>query len=117
MVEHPLSTSNCWSWPLAFRPVCLTAANKHTPARARIAPRGVNDVCRCRVRRSVKGRFACSDSAEPVDRGLVLGAHLGVAHAEALGGGEAEHADLALVGVLVDVEGGLADVIEAVGPR
>ncbi len=36
-----------------------------------------------------------SDAAEPVDRGEVLLAELGIADAEAFLGGEAEHADLA----------------------
>ena len=40
-----------------------------------------------------------------------------VAHAEPLLGSQAEHAHLALVGVAVDVERGLADVVEPVGLR
>jgi len=40
-----------------------------------------------------------------------LFAFLGVADAEAFCGGEGEHADLALVGVVVHVAGGLADVV------
>src|SRR3954469_2525114 len=51
-----------------------------------------------------------SDSAEAVDRGQVLGAFVGVADAEALGGGQGEHADLAGVPVVVHVVGGLADL-------
>ena len=41
-------------------------------------------------------------------------AELGVVDAEALLGGQAEHADLALVQVLVDLVGGLAGLLERV---
>src|SRR5688500_10306920 len=51
---------------------------------------------------------------EAVDGGEVLCAFVGVADAEAFGGGEGEHADLALVAVAVHVVGGLADLVEGV---
>src|ERR1700759_1608705 len=57
-----------------------------------------------------------SDVAEPVDRALVARPQLGVAHAEALLGGEAKDADLALVEVAVDVVRRLAGLLERVGP-
>src|SRR3954447_5786942 len=58
-----------------------------------------------------------SDAPEAVDR-LEMGvAELVVADAETLLGSEAEHADLALVLVVVHVQGDLADVLEGVGPR
>src|SRR4051794_31217224 len=57
-----------------------------------------------------------SDVAEAVDLVLELGPLLRVRDAHALLGGEAQDADLALVDVLVDVEGGLAGVGERVGP-
>ena len=47
----------------------------------------------------------------------MLLAELGVAHAEALLRGEGEDADLALVLVVVHVERGLADLLEAVDLR
>src|SRR5512134_4150995 len=55
-----------------------------------------------------------SDAPEAVDRVDVLAPHLGIAHAQALLGSQAEHTDLALVQVLVDVVGGLADLVHAV---
>src|SRR3954463_3547974 len=45
--------------------------------------------------RGVGGGALRSDSAEAVDRGQVVGAFGGVADAEAFGGGQGEHADLA----------------------
>src|SRR3954464_15027713 len=62
-------------------------------------------------------RRPSSDAAEPVDGVDVLGPHLLVEDAEALLGGEGEDPDLALVLVVVHVEGGLTDLVEGVGPR
>ena len=45
------------------------------------------------------------------------GAHLLVTDPETLLGSQAQHPDLALVGVVVDVECGLADLGERVGAR
>src|SRR4051812_49787981 len=56
------------------------------------------------------GRAASSHPAEAVDGVEVLGALLLVADAQALFGGQRQDADLALVGVVVDVVGGLPDV-------
>ena len=56
----------------------------------------------------------------PEQRDLVLAdllAELGVVDAEALLGREAQHADLALVQVLVHLVGGLADLVERVHRR
>ena len=50
-------------------------------------------------------RHATQRFAEPVDRVEVLGPQFVVAHAEALLGCEAQHADLALVQVAVHVVG------------
>ncbi len=82
-------------------------------------PTPARDICR---RTGVDGK-SCQDSAggsdpaEAVDRLEVLVAEVGVADAEALAGGQAEDADLALVLVVVDVQRGLADLVEGVGPR
>src|SRR5205807_4394409 len=57
-----------------------------------------------------------SDSPEPVDGVEVRRAELRVAHAETFPGGQAEHADLALVDVGVHVGGGLTGVGERVHP-
>src|SRR3954453_22041942 len=62
------------------------------------------------------GTVRRSDAAEAVDLGLVAGAFVGVADAEAFGGGQAEHADLALVQVAVHVVGGLADLGHRIHP-
>src|SRR4051794_1245802 len=66
-----------------------------------------------------RNRAACdpSDAAEAVDLTLEPGPLLAVAHPEALLGREGEDADLALVGVVVDVAGGLADLVHGVGLR
>src|SRR5690242_6972419 len=77
-------------------PVLPIWPQEHTPARLGEPDRGVVGI---------------SDAAEAVDLGLQARAHLVVAHAEALLGGQAEHADLALVGVLVHVERGLPDLL------
>src|SRR4051794_21340491 len=69
-----------------------------------------------RAREGWEGRRPLSDPAEAVDGVEVLGALLLVADAEAFLGGEGEDADLALVGVVVDVVGGLADVVHRVDP-
>src|SRR3954453_13594962 len=61
-----------------------------------------------------RGQGVGSDAAEAVDLGLEAGALVPVADAEALFGGEGEHADLALVGVAVHVAGGLADLLHRV---
>src|SRR3954454_815829 len=66
---------------------------------------------RCAVGGAVAGLLV----AEAVDRRLEAGALLRVGHAEARLGRERQHADLALVGVPVDVEGRLADLLERVG--
>src|SRR3954471_6477551 len=58
---------------------------------------------------------ARSSTAEAVDLLLEAGPLLPVADAEAFGRGEGEDADLALVGVAVQVVGGLADVVHGVG--
>src|SRR4026209_2672351 len=63
------------------------------------------------------GPAACLDAPEPVDRVEVPASLLVVAHAAPLLGRQAEHPDLALVGVGVYVERGLADVLERVAPR
>src|SRR4051794_18936562 len=63
------------------------------------------------------GQVGPSHAPEAVDRVEVLGALLLVADAEALFRGEGEDADLALVGVVVDVVGGLADVVHRVHLR
>src|SRR3954470_15783157 len=61
------------------------------------------------------GRGPSSDAPEAVDLPLELRALLRVADAEAFGGGQAQDADLALVGVVLHVAGGLADVVHGVG--
>src|SRR4051812_44164770 len=65
----------------------------------------------CQPRRS-----PASDAAEAVDLRLEPGPLVPVADAEAFGGGQAQDADLALVGVVLHVAGGLADVVHGVGP-
>src|SRR4051795_4667793 len=60
-------------------------------------------------------RSRTSDPAEAVDLGFEAGSFVGVADAEAFRGGQAQDADLALVGVGVHVAGGLADVLHRVG--
>src|SRR5262249_12301671 len=62
--------------------------------------------------RAYRGRSA---PAESVDRSEVALPKLHVTHAETLGGGETEHADLSLVGVLVHLVGGLPGLREWVG--
>src|SRR4051794_28513189 len=57
---------------------------------------------------------AGSHAAEAVDLLLELRPLLGIADAEALLGGQGEDADLALVGVVLDVAGGLAHVVHRV---
>src|SRR5690606_7586117 len=66
---------------------------------------------------SVSAERSRSDAAEPVDLVDVGGALLLVTDAEPLLGGEAQHADLALVQVLVDVVRRLPDVVEGEGLR
>src|SRR5699024_562763 len=57
-----------------------------------------------------------SDAPEAVDLVDVLLAHLGVEDAQSFPGGQAEDAALALVEVLVDVKGGMANLVEGVRP-
>src|ERR1700712_4339552 len=64
-----------------------------------------------------RARRVRSYAAEAVDLRLEPGALLRVADAEALLGGQAQHADLALVGVVLDVAGRLADVVHGVDLR
>src|SRR5947207_2817896 len=54
---------------------------------------------------------------EAVDGRQVALAQSGVAHAEAFDRGQAPHADLALVPVAVDLVGGLAGLLQWIGPR
>src|SRR4051812_21757191 len=56
----------------------------------------------------------CLDAPEAVDRVLESGPLLGVADAEAFLGGHGEDPDLALVGVVLHVAGGLPDVLHGV---
>src|SRR3954453_22324420 len=59
------------------------------------------------------GRASGAVRAEEGDLVLAdLGAELGIVDAEAFLGGEAQHADLALVAVVVHLVGGVADLVE-----
>src|SRR5260370_40348107 len=51
---------------------------------------------------------------EPVDLGQVLGAQFRIAHAEALPRSQAQHPDLAVVQVPVDIQGGLTGLLQRV---
>ncbi len=63
------------------------------------------------------GTTVRSVTAEAVDRAFVPRAHLGVADAEPVGGGQAPHADLALVRVAVHLVRGLAGLLQRVRLR
>src|SRR5689334_17105751 len=95
MVKPPLSSTSCrGSRDSSFMPLVIPAI-------------------------SAGYAWARSDVPEAVDRLEVLCPEvlcLG-RNTQALLGGEAQHADLALVGVLVDVVRRLAGVLEAVGLR
>src|SRR4051794_37639653 len=105
-----------------------SAPPQRSPAAARIVSassrlyRGSSRSSRGATSRSNAAASVCrvitrSDVTEPVDRVVVLFPHRDVAYAEPFLGREAEHADLALVQVAVDVVRRLTRLLHRVDPR
>src|SRR5688572_18900952 len=105
-MDRPLSLIAQLPLPVVLRslaPVCLMGKRNRRGSRTKSSETGRKPP------EKLPGTGA-SDPAEAIDGVEVPGPHLRVADAQPFLGGQAEHADLALVQVVVDVEGRLADL-------